>query len=169
MKVMEFYKEKDIHPFRSLLLPIIQLPILLGIISVFYKIIPTVDPALLYSFVHIPVIKPVLLGLDLTSKNIFLSLLTGIIQFLQLRFSITSRQQRAMNANGQKGDSTAQMMNSMNTNMQFFVPILAFVSTYWLIPARFPQAASIVAVYWSVSTLFTLVQELFIRKKYLKN
>jgi YidC/Oxa1 family membrane protein insertase len=174
LKVMEFYKENDIHPFRSLLLPLIQLPILLAFVSVFYQIIPAVHPEFLYSFVHIPIVKPTLLGLDLTHKNIFLSLLTGVIQFLQLRFSVMARQQRAMSAKmassgAGKPDAASQMMNSMNTNMQLFIPVLAFASTYWLIPLRFPQAASIVAIYWSVSTLFTLGQELYIRKVHLND
>jgi YidC/Oxa1 family membrane protein insertase len=172
VKIMEFYKKNDIHPFRSLLLPIIQLPILLGIISVFYKIIPTVQVSLLYSFIHIPVIKPTFLGFSLTTKSLVLSLFTAIIQFLQLRFSIIARQQRAVAAttkasNPDKEPTVADTMNSMNTQMQFLIPIVAFVSIYWLIPARFPQAASIVALYWSTSTLFTLGQELYIRKKFL--
>jgi membrane protein insertase Oxa1/YidC/SpoIIIJ len=50
--------------------------------------------------------------------------------------------------------------------MKYFLPILAFASTYWIIPAQFPQAASIIAIYWTVSTLFTLGQELYIRKKH---
>jgi membrane protein insertase Oxa1/YidC/SpoIIIJ len=51
--------------------------------------------------------------------------------------------------------------------MKYMLPVLAFVSTYWLIPARYPEAASIIAIYWSVSALFTLLQELYIRKRHL--
>ena len=173
VKIMEFYKANDIHPFRSLLLPIIQLPVLLGIISVFYKIIPAVQPDLLYSFIHVPVIKPSFLGFDLTTKSLVLSLFTGIIQYLQLHYSILSRQQRATAANKtvstDKSSAMADTMSSMNTQMQFMIPLLAFASTYWFIPWKFPQAAAIVALYWSTSTLFTLCQELYIRKKHLEN
>jgi len=56
----------------------------------------------------------------------------------------------------------------MNTQMKYFVPIIAFISIYWIIPARFPQAASIIAVYWMTSSLCTFLQELYIRKKHLK-
>ena len=177
VKIMEFYKANDIHPFRSLLLPIIQLPVLLGIISVFYKIIPAVQPDLLYSFIHIPVIKPTFLGFDLTSRSLVLSLFTGIIQYLQLHYSILARQQRVATANNKalsagkdaaKNSAVTDTMGAMNTQMQFMVPLLAFASTYWFIPWKFPQAAAIVALYWSTSTLFTLGQELYIRKKYLE-
>jgi len=176
VEIMKFYKENNIHPFRSLMLPIIQLPVLLGIISVFYKIIPAVQPDLLYSFIHVPAIKPTFLGFDLTTRSLILSLLTGIIQFFQLHFSILSRQQRAAAAdkalttdkNANKTPNMADTMSSMNTQMQYMIPLLAFASTYWFIPWKFPQAAAIVALYWSTSTLFTLGQELYIRKKFLK-
>jgi YidC/Oxa1 family membrane protein insertase len=172
LKIMELYKSKGIHPFSGVLLLIIQLPILLALISVFYKITPSVDPSLLYGFIHVPDAKPFLLGLDLTKPSIILSLITAIIQFFQMHFSLASRQHKEMIAkNGgsvPSGDFAASFANTMNTQMKFLLPIIAFASTYWLIPLRFPQAASIIAIYWSVSSLFTLGQELYIRKKHLK-
>ena len=171
VKIMELYKSKSIKPFSGVLLLIIQLPILLALISIFYKITPTVDSTILYSFIHIPDAKPFLLGLDLTKPNIVLSLVTAIIQFFQMHYSLASRQHREMVAkNGQTNstDFSANFANSMNTQMKYLLPIIAFASTYWLIPLKFPQAASIIAIYWSVSSLFTLGQELYIRKKHLK-
>lgn len=172
MKVMELYKSKGIHPFSGILLLIIQLPILLALISVFYKIIPTIDPTILYSFIHVPAVSPTLLGLDLTKKSLILALMTAVIQFLQLHFSLAARQQKSLAAqavkDGTRLDSASNLANSMNTQMKFLLPILAFVSIYWLIPARFPQASAIIAIYWSVSSLFTLGQELYIRKRHLK-
>jgi YidC/Oxa1 family membrane protein insertase len=167
-KIMELYKIKKIKPFSGVLLLIIQLPILLALISIFYKIIPAIDPTLLYSFIHVPVAKPSLLGLDLTTKSIVLSLLTAVAQFCQLHFSLAARQQAASPApTGKAGDMT-QISASMTKQMKYLIPILAFVSTYWIIPARFPQAASIIAIYWIVSALFTLAQELYIRKRHLE-
>jgi membrane protein insertase Oxa1/YidC/SpoIIIJ len=52
--------------------------------------------------------------------------------------------------------------------MKYFLPLIAFASTYWIIPAKFPQAAAVIAIYWSVSSLFTLGQELYIRKRHLE-
>jgi len=175
-KMMELYKEKKIKPFSGVLLLIIQLPILLALISVFYKVVPTVQPELLYSFIHVPVAHISLFGINLIGKSLVLSLLTGVIQFLQLHYSLASHQIRLAdkknkqngNAGAKTAGSTTDMMTSMNTNMKYFMPILAFASVYWIIPARYPQAASIIAIYWSVSTLFTLCQELYIRKRLLK-
>ena len=171
-KTMELYKSKGIHPFSGIVLLFIQLPILLALISVFYKITPSIDPTLLYSFIHLPIEKATLLGLSLSGKSIILSLLTAASQFLQLNYSLAARQQRKINASQPqqtgKADFSSQMANSMTTQMKYILPLLAFVSTYWIIPAKFPQAASIIAIYWSVSALFTLGQELYIRKRHLK-
>ncbi len=171
LKVMELYKEKKVKPLSGVLLLIIQLPILLALISVFYKIIPTIHPELLYSFIHVPSASPTLLGLDLTSKSITLALITAVIQFLQLHFSVAARQQKALSAttlkNGGTLDMPAKLAGSMNSQMKFLLPIIAFVSVYWIIPTSFPQASAVIAIYWSVSSLFTLGQELYVKKRYL--
>lgn len=170
-KIMELYKAKNIKPFAGVLLLIIQLPILLALVSIFYKVIPQVDPTLLYGFIHIPTASPTLLGLSLASKNLILCLLAAIAQFLQMHFSLAARQPASLVPLADESKKGADMMQTsamMTKQMKYVVPILAFVSTYWIIPARFPQAASIIAIYWAVSALFTLGQELYIRKRHLK-
>lgn len=168
LKIMQLYKDKKIKPFASVWLLLIQIPILIGIISVFYKIIPEVRPEFLYSFVSVPHIKASLLGLDLTHKSFILALITAVAQFLQLYFSIASRQQKGLAKPNNTSDISAQVAYSMNAQMKYVFPIIAFVSTYWIIPKSFPGAAAVIAIYWSVTSLFTLCQELYISKKFLK-
>jgi YidC/Oxa1 family membrane protein insertase len=163
LKIMELYKSKGIHPFSGILLLFIQLPILLALISVFYKITPTINPAFLYSFIHVPNASPSLLGLSLLKPSLILCLITAVIQFFQMHYSLASRQQRAA-----PKSSTPDLASSMNNQMKFVLPIIAFASTYWIIPVQFPQASSIIAIYWSISSLFTLGQELYIRKRHLE-
>jgi YidC/Oxa1 family membrane protein insertase len=171
LKVMELYKTKGIKPFSGVLLLIIQLPILLALISVFYKIIPTIHPEFLYSFIAVPDIsnKIQFLGLiDLTQKSFILSLITAVAQYFQLQYSLATKQTKPQDNTPVGNDFASQLSGSMGKQMKVLLPILAFASTYWIIPSQFPQAASIIAIYWTVSTLFTLGQELYIRKKHLK-
>jgi YidC/Oxa1 family membrane protein insertase len=171
LKIMELYKQKKVKPFSGVLLLIIQLPILLALISVFYAIIPAIHPEYLYSFVHLPILIPTLLGLDLTSKSLVLAIITAIIQFLQMHFSIASKQAKSVNSSTPKKAGAidgAHMANAMTTQMKYFLPVIAFASVYWLIPAKYPQAAAVIAIYWSVSSLFTLFQEIYIRKRHIK-
>ncbi len=171
LKIMDLYKQKNIKPFSSILLIFIQLPILFALISVFYKIIPEVKPELLYSFMAVPHVSATLLGLDITGKSLILALITSVVQYLQLKYSVTARQQKEMSdktlKSGGKLDTASQMANSINSQMKYTLPIIAFVSVYWIIPASFPQAASVIAIYWTVSSLFTLFQELYIKKRHI--
>ncbi|MEK7646342.1 MAG: YidC/Oxa1 family membrane protein insertase [Patescibacteria group bacterium] len=172
MKVMELYKTKGIRPFAGILLLFIQLPFLFALISVFYKIIPTVNPDFLYSFISAPDISTRIyfLGLiDLSQKSFILALLTGVLQFLQIHYSPAMRQsKKAVVVPGTENDFSTQLAGSMQKQMKFMLPIIAFASTYWLIPMSFPQAAAIIAIYWSTSTVFTLAQEIYIRRQYEK-
>jgi YidC/Oxa1 family membrane protein insertase len=169
LKIMELYKAKGVRPFSGILLLIIQLPILLSIISVFYKIIPVLQTNLLYSFVSAPDLTDRLnfLGLiNLTTPSLSLALVTAAVQFLQIKYSFASQQ--AAPVPGAAANATTQFAATMNTQMKYLVPILAFVSIYWIIPASFPQASSIIAIYWMTSSLMTFLQELMIRRKYAK-
>lgn len=165
MKIMALYKEKKVKPFAGILLLFLQLPILFALISVFYKIIPTIHPEFLYSFISVPEVNTSFLGLiDLTHKSLLLAVITTGIQFMQMHYSPAMR----MNKNSTTpvgSDMASQLQSSMGKQMKYTLPILAFVSVYWIIPASFPQAAGVIALYWSTSTLFTLFQELYIRKR----
>jgi YidC/Oxa1 family membrane protein insertase len=172
LKIMELYKSKGVRPFSGTLLLLLQLPILFSLITIFYKIIPTIDPDhnLLYPLIsaHLPAaLHTNFLGLiDLTHPSLVLALITAVIQFLQIKYSFAS----TMAAKQPKGQpsATPNFAATMNTQMKYMVPILAFVSIYWIIPAKFPQASSIIAVYWMTSSLMTFLQELVIRRKYQK-
>lgn len=168
MKMMEVYKINKVRPFAGVLLMLIQLPILFALIQIFYKVIPTVQADLLYSsFVHVPTISATFLGIDMTVKSLSLAILVGITQFLQLHFSLVSIQARKASKEGVKSsDGMANMALSMNNQMKYIMPIFAFASVYWIIPSQFPQAASIIALYWATTSLFTLGQELMIRRRY---
>jgi YidC/Oxa1 family membrane protein insertase len=168
-KLMELYKEKKIKPFSGILLLFIQLPILFALISVFYKVVPEIDTTLLYSFITAPDLtdKTKFLGMiDLLQPSLILALITAVIQYLQIRYSIASRQMSEQK-NQPQSNPLATSMNSLNTQMKYFIPVLAFASIYWIIPSSFPKAASIVGIYWATSSLVTLLQELYIGKKHL--
>ncbi|MDB5238826.1 MAG: 60 kDa inner rane insertion protein preprotein translocase subunit YidC [Candidatus Parcubacteria bacterium] len=168
LKIMELYKSKGVKPFSGTLLLLLQLPILLSIISVFYKIIPEVQKNLLYPFVltHLGTLHTTFLGLiDLTHPSLILALITAVAQFLQIKYSFASNMPVKQ---PEAGGTSMQFAATMNTQMKYLVPILAFVSIYWIIPARFPQASSIIAIYWMTSSLMTFLQELNIRKRHLK-
>ena len=159
MKMMQLYKDKKISPFSSILVLLIQLPILLALYHIFLNSgLPVVNTSLLYTFVSVPVIDIHFLGLvDITQKSLILAIFAAVSQYIQLHYSLASVKM----PDSQKGSNPQMdMAQNMTRNMKYFFPILIFVFAITL-PA-------VVAVYWITTNLFTLGQELVVRK-HLKN
>lgn len=155
LKVMALYKEKGINPFSSFFLLFLQLPIIYALYSIFINSgLPVVNTAFLYGFVGIPTIDMHFLGVfDLSLRSIGLSILAAVAQFLQLHYSVAS-------ANTPKDPNTkpSQMdaAQNMMKNMKYIFPIIIFFISY--------KISAVVALYWTVSSLFTLGQELVVRR-----
>ncbi len=157
MAVMDLYKKKGVNPFSSFLFLIIQIPIIIALYRIFMSSgLPQVKESLLYSFVKAPVIDMNFLGIvDIGSKSITLAVIAAIAQYLQLHFSLSASGQP-----NKSGDPAMDMAQNMMKNMKYIFPIMVFFISY--------KIAAVVALYWTVSSLFTLGQEIVVRK-HLKN
>lgn len=161
---MQMYKDKEVNPFSSIFLLIIQLPIFIAMYSVFEKGLPVVDVSYLYSFVSVPVIKMTLFGfIDITQKSLVLSLLVAVSQFVQIHFSLKATTP-AKSANNTQGFGQEVMLNAMK-QMKYVLPVMVFIISYFLIPTQAPKAAAIFALYWIVSNVFTIFQEIVVRRQ----
>jgi YidC/Oxa1 family membrane protein insertase len=154
LKVMALYKERGIKPFSSFLVLLIQLPIIYALYSIFINSgLPDVKEDLLYSsFVYAPTISMHFLGLfDVGVRSIPLSVIAAIAQFLQLHFSLASSGPLQKTSSPQ-----ADMAQNMMKSMKYIFPFVVFFISY--------QISAVVALYWTVSSLFTLGQELVVRR-----
>jgi YidC/Oxa1 family membrane protein insertase len=156
LKMMELYKKNGVNPFSSVLLLFIQLPIIYALYAVFIRSgLPVVNQTLLYSFVHVPVINIHFLGLiDVTKSSIFLSICAAVAQYLQLQFSLN---QMKKSSSGTTLNAQADMAQKMTNQMKYIFPVMIFVISYRL--------SAVLSLYWMTTNLFTLVQELVVRKK----
>lgn len=160
-QTMQFYKEKGIRPFAGVLLLFIQLPIIIALYRVFLTPgLPTINITLLYSFVHAPAFVNVhfLNILDISHKNIWLALLAGISTFFQVRFSMPAQPPRAPLAPGAKPSFQDDFARSMSVQMKYIFPVLAFFISW--------SISGAIALYWITSNLFTIGQELVIRRSF---
>lgn len=156
-KTMALYKERQINPFSSILVLLIQIPIVLSLYYVFIKSgLPVLNQSLLYSFVPPPsVINMNFLGLiNITGKSVLLAVLAGVSSFFQLRYSVPPLSTRK-SGNVNFKDELAR---NMNTQMRYVFPVIVFLIGY--------SISGVVALYWTTTNLFTLGQEIFIRRKY---
>jgi YidC/Oxa1 family membrane protein insertase len=158
-KTMELYKENGINPFAGIILILIQLPIILALYKVFLSGFENINADILYSFVQVPpAINTVFLGLvDVTGKSVVLALLAGITSFIQVKLSIPVVPKSAARENMSKEERFRHdLTRSMGMQMRYMLPALAFIVS-WTISGA-------IAVYWITSNLFSIAQELVIRK-----
>ena len=152
-KMMEFYKENKLNPFSGFFLLLIQLPIILSLANIFYRSgLPHIDASLLYSFIPNPqTVNVLFLGLlDITKKSVWLSILVGITQFVQIRYSVP-----AFKPSG-KGGKQEDFARSMNVQMRYTMPAIVFLISFSL--------TSAISLYWITSNVFMIAQEVYFRK-----
>jgi len=151
--LMQLYKEKRISPAGSCLPLLIQLPILIALYRVFISGLGN-NLGSLYPFIYHPeIINPYFLGLIDLSKthNLILALITGGLQLIQSKMMLPSKLKT-----GQKGNQ-ADMTKMMNQQMTYFMPLIT-VWFAWTFPAG-------LALYWMITTIFTIIQQRVMIKK----
>lgn len=155
--IMELYQKEKINPFSGCLPVLIQLPILIALYQVFWKGFQPEQMINLYHFVPKPeAINPIFLGLvNLSQPNVLFSLLAGISQFFQSKM-LNPKQDKSKQPS-QKKDQVFRLSGMMQKQMQYLFPIFT-VLIVWKLP-------SAIALYWIITTLFSIVQQHFILKK----
>lgn len=150
---MELYKKEKINPLSGCLPLLIQLPILIALYRVFWKGLQPEAMTHLYSFVpHPGIIDPSFFGiLNLAQPSIILALFAGITQFFQTKM-MTPKTPKAKKSEGQM----SQFSGMMQKQMLYFFPIFT-VLILWKLP-------SAIAIYWIVTSVFSIFQQLLIFK-----
>jgi len=162
--MMELYQKEKINPFSGCLPLLVQLPILFALYRVFWRGLGDGPMQYLYSFIPKPVgLDYGFLGLIDLSKTFFitineqkgyywpvliLAILVGIAQYFQTKMTTPK-----MEAKTGQSDPAAIMQKQM----LYFLPGFSV-----LILLNIPAA---VALYWLVSTLFTIGQQYLIFNK----
>ncbi len=159
---MALYKEKKLNPFSGFFLILIQIPIIIALYQVFIGAgLPKINTELLYSFVHTPILVSMkFFGiLNVAERSLILALLAGITQYFQAKYVLPPSAPRS-GGEKKEGSFRDEFMRGMNLQMQYFLPVfITFVS--WTVSGA-------VALYWVTNNLFSIAQELYMRKKNLK-
>jgi len=155
-ETMKLYSEHKVNPLGSCLPMLIQLQVFFALYYVLRGLFGEIRFDLLYSFVARPEnISPISLGLfDLSQKSIVLAVLAAGTQFFQARM-MQSRKAPKEAGEGGKDESMTSMMNKQ---MLYFLPIMTL-----FIGMSFPGGLTL---YWFLSTLFMLLQQMWIFKKH---
>lgn len=150
--MVELFKEKEINPFASLGLVLLQFPILIALFFVLQRVLdPMQVSELSYGFIHSlgPVqdiinnpgqFHPTLLGLiDMSQPSLLLAGIAGLAQFWQAK-QLTPQ------------DTTkTDKSKRFGFNIQLIFPVVTVA-----IAARFPAA---LALYWAATSLVAVIQQ----------
>ncbi len=146
--MMELYRTHKVNPFSGFLMILVQLPVLIGLYRVFYNGISPETLVNLYSFVPAPenVNATFLHLIDLQKPSILMVILAAAAQFIQGKLTLPKIEK------GQELSSAEQV----GRQMVFMGPVLTVV-----ILSNMPAA---VGLYWLITSVFTLAQQLYINK-----
>jgi len=156
VQTLALYKEKGVNPFSGVLVLIIQLPIIWALYKIFLLAgFPNVNAEILYSFIKAPEnINVIFLGLiDIMNKSAVLAGLAALSTFFQLKIA-TSYLAKPKEGSNSFGDNLAR---SMQVQMKYFFPVIVFFISY--------KISGVIALYWFTSNLFTIGQEIVVRRK----
>lgn len=163
-KTLELYRNNKINPFAGIALVLIQLPIIFALYHVFTAGFEEISADLLYSFVKIPeMINTQFLGLvDISGKSLVLAILAGASSYFQIKYSVPKVEATQPREKMSKEERFRHdLTRSMSLQMRYMLPAIAFFVS-WTISGA-------IAVYWITSNLFTIAQELYIRKSISKS
>ena len=154
--IMNLYKEHKVNPMSGCLPLLIQLPILIALYKAFGAGFKPENLGLLYTFIDNPgTIDTLSLGfLDITAKSAVLAVLTGIIQFFQLK-----QNQKLISGDQNKvAGSAPDEMQALNKQMLYFFPVMIIIIG-WNLPTG-------LLIYWLTTTVFSIGEQSYIRAKY---
>ena len=154
---MAFYKEKNINPLSSVFLALIQIPIILSLYYIFSTGLPQIKTELLYSFVSVPSVNMHFLGLvDITKGSLLLAVLVSVSQYFQVRFAMPASKPKAATSGFSVKEDFAR---TLNLQMRYFLPAMVGVIAY--------NISGAVSLYWITSNLFSIGQEIYVRRSFL--
>ncbi len=162
-ETMLIWKTQKVNPLGSCLPLLLQFPILIALFWVVKGGLNPDNTYLLYttygdfSFSNI---TTVFLGLDLLKINLYvLPLIIGLLQFGQMKLAMYQKGKKkgGSSAAGGAGGGPKEMAMASNI-MMYAMPVLIAIFT-----AQLPAA---VGVYWGVSTLYGIIQQIFVNRSF---
>jgi YidC/Oxa1 family membrane protein insertase len=157
LQVMNFYKTKQINPFSSIFLLLIQFPIIIALYKIFYNGFSPVNTSILYSFITAPEsINMMFIGLiDVASKSWVMALVAAVSQYFQIRYSMP-----VLPPKKDKPSFSEDFARNMQVQMKYIFPVMIFFISY--------HVAAALALYWTTSNIFMIGQEIVVRKQLMK-
>ncbi len=168
-ETMKLWKEHGVNPFQSCLPTLVQFPVLIGL---FYVIrdqsVLALSHHLIYpAYQHLSwSFGTMFLGFDLLKPSLYvMPPLLVIFQFLQMKLAFTisaNKNKKAKTVVDEKGKKAGGASSAMEMQQKIMLYVLPLMIGFFAF--KFPAAVSI---YWGVSTLFGIGQQMIVNREHL--
>lgn len=147
--LMELYRKNKVNPFLSILMIFVQIPVLIALYRLFAVDFSNLQFGELYSFISQPGhINTVFLGLiDLKSRSMLMVGLAAIAQYFQGALTLPKIEK----------DKELSAPEKLSKQMVFLGPLFTIL-VLWQLP-------SALGVYWLITSVFSIIQQIYINKK----
>jgi len=163
-ETLKLWKEHKVNPLGSCLPVLIQMPIL---IALYYAISNGLDVGSTYFLyeplkqINIESINAMFFNiLDLSKPNVYvLPIIIGVLQFIQMKLALNrAKRKKERSKPGKKEEKTTSDPNvTMGKSMTYIFPVLIALMT-----AGFPAG---VGLYWGISTIFAILQQMWVNRE----
>lgn len=153
VETLALYREAKVNPFGSILIALIQIPILLALYWVFtYEPFPAINLVRLYGFTPLPhSVSLQFLGLiSVASKSMLLAVLAGLTQLLQAHMTLTGSMKPS--DTGAQGD----FQKVIGMQLKYVFPFLIGIISY--------TTSGAVALYFITTNLVGSAQEWYVSR-----
>ena len=153
LATLALYREAKVNPFSSILMVLIQIPVLLALYWVFYEPIVAADMARLYAFTPIPLtISLMFLGIiSVAGKSLVLAILAGITQYFQAHIALTG----TMKPSEEKSVAN-DFQRIMGMQLKYVFPFIIAAISY--------TTSSAIALYFITTNIAGCVQEWHVKR-----
>ena len=148
---LELYRAERVNPFASILMLLIQLPVMLALYWVFrYEPFSTIDHIRLYSFTPVPhTVSLYFLGfVNIAGKSLVLAAIAGFAQYILATLTPSPA----------TGGTSGEFANALNIQMRYVFPVLIAVIAY--------STSTAVALYFVTINISRAVQQYYVNKRY---
>lgn len=156
LETLALYREEKINPFSSILMVLVQIPVLFALYWVFWKeSFTALNTGLLYAVTPVPELVSVLfLGyISIMGKSMVLAILAGATQFWQAHAALKGTMKAPEGSTGFQAD----FQKVMGMQLKYAFPVLIGIISY--------TTSSAIALYFITTNIAGVVQEWYVHRK----
>lgn len=155
-EMLAIYKEAGMNPFSAFFVMLIQIPF---VIALYFSVLglPEVNADILYSFLSAPEAAAISMNFlnlfDISERSLILALLAGGTMFIQMNLMLPPLAKKDAT---ETPDFKSEFTRNLQMQMKYVLPVIITIFAFVISAA--------IALYFVVTNIIAILQELYIRR-----